>query len=678
MATDLLLTYAMTTSPSPLQVSASSAEPSVASLTIIVSCPPALHRVAVTKITVALPVSDPAAPDATALALVAPPQGCASIVSTGGEQWTAAPGLIPGLFVFTPKSSSISISSQGLTINFTGIEISALVGTAQVTIREWTSASGAAPSPDGPPSAIGRIPVAKFPVGFFAENLDIAGSPEVESGATATLTWIGSSDASYEIGYGNTRVPVSGRSWTSPRLYTTTVFKLTASATQNGQTVSLSLSLTVQVASPIVVSVETVTDQIFYGDELALSWITTGADGVYLVARTVAGAHREQTWPAVSDPGHPTRFKPNAATSYELQAYRNTADGDLRSDPYPVDFAFAPLQIAFDAQPREVSDYAPDTTVSWQVAGAMAVTLQAAPVPASGTNRYTPKADTTYTLSATWVDGSVTVRTVTVRALPIQSGIFNTTDVRPWDQPQLVTSKAMTFLPPFAVAPTIALGLSQLDISNAANLRISADAANLSATGFTASLTAWADTVLYDAACAWLAVPAGDPYFQIGTFGGAAGALRILFPRAYSAPPKVVVWLRQLDMANNANVRINVSATDIDARGFTANIMTWADSTLYSAGLVWIAFPADTPGVVTGVFNPPGAGVTFSSFTQPPLVAVGLNYLDVDRSANFRIHAYAKDITAGSMNCALETWGGTTVWGAGAAYIAIGRTLPPL
>jgi hypothetical protein len=65
-------------------------------------------------------------------------------------------------------------------------------------------------------------------------------------------------------------VGVSGQSWTSPVLYGPTPFKLIASAGQSGQTVSMSLTTTVQVANPEVVSFQALPEQIGVGALRAL------------------------------------------------------------------------------------------------------------------------------------------------------------------------------------------------------------------------------------------------------------------------------------------------------------------------------------------------------------------------------------------------------------------------
>lgn len=227
------------------------------------------------------------------------------------------------------------------------------------------------------------------------------------------------------------------------------------------------------------------------------------------------------------------------------------------------------------------------------------------------------------------------------------TGVFNTMDVRPWYLPQLENSKSVVFAPPYQAAPDIAMGLTALDVDRRANLRIAALASGVSSTDFTASLNAWADTVLYSAGC---------------------------------------TWLNELDVANKRNARVRAYVADVDTKGFTVHIDTWADTTLYSAGVTWIAYPAGKAGIVSGTFGTgdvrpwyqpranTSATIAFPSggFTAPPRVLVALTALDVDRRANLRIVSSANNITTSGMTWHLDSWADTILYSAGAAYIAIG------
>jgi hypothetical protein len=407
-----LLSYVMTTSPDPLQVSPSLTQPATGTLTLIVSCPKDVGGANVAQIVITLSVQDPNNPDPSDLAMVAPAVHAAAIASTGSDEWGVTSGLAAGAFVFTPKQGPVAVGSQSLAITFAGFEISPLVGTAQIRVAEWVS-TDAPPSPHQPPSATGSIEVTKFPPGFFVANF-AASAAAVDSGGTVLLTWNASTNASCEIEYEHQRFPVSAQSWSSPKLYSTAVFVLHGSATQNRQTVSISKTTSVEVLSPLVVSFRADPEQVAPSQPITLTWVAAGADGVYLITGTTG----RETLPLVPDAKKPKTITPKWGASYALQAYRKRAGEDeALSAPYPLVFGFLPIDISvFKADPPEVSDIKPNTLVLWDVANATAVKFQGAVVDGRGSHPDVPKDDMTYTLDATWIDGSVTSRTVTVKS----------------------------------------------------------------------------------------------------------------------------------------------------------------------------------------------------------------------------------------------------------------------
>jgi hypothetical protein len=304
-----------------------------------------------------------------------------------------------------------------------------------------------------------------------------------------------------------------------------------------------------------------------------------------------------------------------------------------------------------------------------------------------------PLQDTTYTLEASGFGGPA--RSTFDIPVRTKTGIFSTLDIRAFNDPRLENSKRIGFSSAYPSAPSIATGLCQIDV---AKLRIAAAATGIDGKGFTAALNSWGDSVLYSATSTWLAVAAGDPAFQIGQFKTTDDhpwnqpkmqtSRRITFARPYTGgTPHVVVWLNELDITGPQNVRVNAYVNDIDPAGFTVHIDTWWDTVLYSAGVAWIAYPANLPGVVSGSFNTsdvrpwdqPRAEttgtVTFpgGGFAGSPLVALALNTMDIRGGTNLRIVASASEITSSGLHWQLNTWGGTTLYSAAASYIAMGR-----
>jgi hypothetical protein len=258
-ATNTLLTYSLVTSPTPVQVSPSTTTPaqtpSVASLTFVVSCPQSVKMVTVSQIIIVLPVDiKDKPPDPVKLAATAPPLSSASISSSGTDVWVPAAGAAPGVFIFTPKSGQpVQVSQQSLTIQFNGIQVNTLVGTALVTVNEWAAAGSNPPPPvSGPPSGTIQFAVAKFPYGFYAGNFT-SDKPMVQNGEKPSLTWIGSVNATYLMLYDAiTPIDVSTfRTWSPPQPLTkTTTFILRVTAQQGGQTASLDFSITIEVSNP--------------------------------------------------------------------------------------------------------------------------------------------------------------------------------------------------------------------------------------------------------------------------------------------------------------------------------------------------------------------------------------------------------------------------------------------
>jgi hypothetical protein len=202
-------------------------------------------QVTVTQITFNLPVGDPNAPDASDLTEVS--TGISpSVSSSGSDQWQIGPGTAAGSFVLQPKTGTPGIiTAQGLTVTLTGIQVSPIVGTAELDIVETATATK---MPAETRQCTIELP--KFPYGFYAGNFT-ASKPMVQDGATVVLSWIGSVQASYTLLWGTQSQNVSSvNQWTSPALTDTTTFILEVSAQEGGQTVTLYFSVTVIVADP--------------------------------------------------------------------------------------------------------------------------------------------------------------------------------------------------------------------------------------------------------------------------------------------------------------------------------------------------------------------------------------------------------------------------------------------
>ncbi|KAG6354008.1 hypothetical protein INS49_004979 [Diaporthe citri] len=251
------------------------------------------------------------------------------------------------------------------------------------------------------------------------------------------------------------------------------------------------------------------------------------------------------------------------------------------------------------------------------------------------------------------------------------AGQFNTMEIRPEDKPQLVNDK----------------------VNQAANISITAATSEATTENFKASLHSWADTVLYSASMTYLEKSSAFNYTQTGVYNTQEtrpwnepqlmNSKRINFTTPFSAPPKVVTWLQSLDMDKSKNWRIIASATDIDKNGFTIHADSWADSILYSAGVTWLAHPAEQPGVTSGRIDTQDVrpwqkpqhensgvrdfGVAFSG---TPKVIMALDSLDYDHSRNLRVRLSTSFVNSTSMTWHLESWWDSIMYSAGASFFA--------
>lgn len=276
----------------------------------------------------------------------------------------------------------------------------------------------------------------------------------------------------------------------------------------------------------------------------------------------------------------------------------------------------------------------------------------------------------------------------------LDAGQFSTMETRPWDQPSLVNTKTKYFWKKYPTAPQLPLGLMSLDIERTRNIRIAAGAADVTQESFVASLNAWADTLLYSAGMAYLEAGPGFEYLQTGTFNTqevgkwqdhqSQNSKRINFPKPFQGkPPQVICWLNSLDLDKDYNWRVKTYATDIDTSGFTVHIDTWADTIMYSAGMTWVAYPSEQPGVASGSFgtedvrpwNQPraenSATVPFGQkFVRFPKVIMALSSIDYDKNWNLRIRLSTSSVTETGLTWHLQSWHDSVMYSAKASYFA--------
>ncbi|KIW93303.1 uncharacterized protein Z519_05908 [Cladophialophora bantiana CBS 173.52] len=199
-----------------------------------------------------------------------------------------------------------------------------------------------------------------------------------------------------------------------------------------------------------------------------------------------------------------------------------------------------------------------------------------------------------------------------------ETGTFNSNQYSRWYEPQTMIAQWVAFPESFNTAPNVVLGLQFINVkrgSSTGGLSVYADGTN---EGFLMTLDAVADSQLYTAICTWIAVPpyiaVNTTHYQVGHWSTlehhsrqplqAATSSRINFSYKCDVAPKVVVWIDGFEMASEKDWRMKVYATQIDLTGFTIHIDTWNDTVLYVGNASWVAWPASTPNVVTGVLKP--------------------------------------------------------------------------
>ncbi|MCX4529428.1 MULTISPECIES: hypothetical protein [unclassified Streptomyces] len=230
----LWLSHDLTTSPAPLRVSADGA------LDLVIAYPYQQLPCAYIKVTLAT--------GAKPGDLTADPGTVKASVISADKRWVRS-NPAAGVYLFKPNAGTwLPIGEQGLQIQFNDIKVNPLVGTTEITIEESV----------GKPVTGGReiqfvqhtatYLLGKFPADYKLSNFTPQ-RPVVHSGEAVTLTWVAGEGPTYELAYGlaDTTDVTKARAFTTPPLFATTVFRLTARHSQNGASAVHHLDTAVQV-----------------------------------------------------------------------------------------------------------------------------------------------------------------------------------------------------------------------------------------------------------------------------------------------------------------------------------------------------------------------------------------------------------------------------------------------
>jgi len=239
----------------------------------------------------------------------------------------------------------------------------------------------------------------------------------------------------------------------------------------------------------------------------------------------------------------------------------------------------------------------------------------------------------------------------------------------------------------FVALPRVPHGFRLLDIDKKANIRAKSTIHSFTKHWADCHITTWYDSVLhYGVDHIFVRAPNNLDFLtgeRIRHLVDPA-SVRVNFERPFVTPPKVVVFFNYIDLDKDHHWRLKVTATDIDANGFTLGIETWSDTILYAAQACWIAYPEDREHIfsasvdtteVRPLYRPQlqqSKAIEFNGveFWKNPSVFVALNSFDIDCKANFRIKAYVDNVSKTGLIWHLDSWYDTILYSAGASIIA--------
>lgn len=286
-------------------------------------------------------------------------------------------------------------------------------------------------------------------------------------------------------------------------------------------------------------------------------------------------------------------------------------------------------------------------------------------------------------------------------------GFFSTREVRPPLKPTTSTSRVIQFPSNhYEQPPNVAGGFKLLHLSHKApGVRANLVGSDITTKDFNITIETWDESVLYEAEAQWIEHKFGSKECAFGQFdtrdvevypgegkeeGRQEWSKRCKFPASFKSneAPEVVCWLNRLDIESgqNRNFRVNAYVTGVRGDSAAFHLDTWGDCRLNGAALCWIAFPRGKKKVDSGSFSTSdmrpwhdpksknSKRIEFKSgwFQQPPTVLVSLHMLDMAGSADLRIRVDATDVDKDGFTWHLDTWDDSTLYGAGASWIALG------
>ena len=217
----------------------------------------------------------------------------------------------------------------------------------------------------------------------------------IQSGQSSTLIWQTENADTVEIS-GIGKVAPSGTSTVSPTQ--TTTYQLTARHGTNEQ--NETVTVTVQRAELQIVNFTATPTNIAPGEVSTLSWTTQNAKTVAISGVGTVSANGTTT------------VSPKQTTTYTLTATANDGTQVTSAVTVTVGSGGLPRILNFGATPTEIASGGQATLV-WNVENATKVNISSiGDVQPSGSTPVNPTATTTYTLTATNGQGSITATAV--------------------------------------------------------------------------------------------------------------------------------------------------------------------------------------------------------------------------------------------------------------------------
>ena len=154
----------------------------------------------------------------------------------------------------------------------------------------------------------------------------------------------------------------------------------------------------------------------------------------------------------------------------------------------------------------------------------------------------------------------------------------------------------------------------------------------------------------------------------------------LTFPHPFADRPRLIHGLREIDVKNDANIRVSSTLHNITRHSADCNIITWGDTTLWSAVADVIALtPADSDILIgehmRSLWRNPNSPAFVRinlerPFPTPPIVVVFFNCIELDRSRNWRLKTTATDIDTDGFTLHIDTWWDTIFYAARVGWIA--------